>query len=261
MRIVEVKDRGLLYGEGCFETFRIIHGTIFDWAGHEARLRLGLGLFGLDLPDGLEPRCLAEAVKTCSDVLVRITVTGGSASRGLLPKCERNVGVYIQSWPYETRTEDIHLRAVTWPLPLYPRPAKLIADYAQTIRGLHDLKCRRMFAGDEEALICDAHMLYSAPTSNILLFADGVWLTPDTDTVVPGVVRHALLKAEVVRACPCPNDLADRCEAIALTNSGWFIRPVASINGRKLSVDSAFFDLLYSVLRGRPGVPSRLPCG
>jgi len=258
---MQVKDRGLLYGEACFETFRVIDGTIFDWVGHEARLRLGFGLFGLDLPDGLEQRCLEEVNKRGSDVLVRITVTGGMASRGLLPKSERNVGVYIQSWLYEPRTEDIHLRTVTWPLPLYPRRAKLTADYAQTIRGLHDLKDRGLLAEDEEALICDADMLYSATTSNILLLVDGVWLTPDADVVVPGVVRDALLKAGVARACPCPHDLAESCEAIALTNSGWFVRPVASINGRKLSTDGTSFDILYSALRGRAGVPPRLPCG
>jgi len=258
--VLDIEDRGLLYGEACFETFRVINGTIFDWAGHEARLRLGLGLFGLDLPDGLEQRCLENAKKRGSDVLVRITVTGGVAFRGLLPKSERNAGVYIQSWLYGPRTEDIHLRAVTWPLPLYARLAKLTADYAQTIRGLHDLRCKGLLAEDEEALICDTDMLYSAPTSNIFLLADGVWLTPDADVVVPGVVRHALLKAGLARACPCPHDLAERCEAIALTNSGWFIRPVASINGQKLSTNSAPFDLLYSVLRGQAGVPSRLLC-
>jgi len=259
--VLDIEDRGLLYGEGCFETFRIINGAIFDWAGHEARLRLGLGLFGLDLPDGLEQRCLEKAKKRGSDVLARITVTGGKAPRGLLPECERNVGVYIQNWRYGPRTEDIHLRTVTWPLPLYPRPAKLTADYAQTIRGLHNLKCKGLLAKDEEVLICDAEILYSAPTSNILLLVDGVWLTPDADAVVPGVVRHALLKAGVACACPCPHDLTESCKAIALTNSGWFIRPVASINGRKLSVNGAPFDLLCSALRDRAGVPPSLPCG
>jgi len=169
--------------------------------------------------------------------------------------------VYIQSWAYEARTEDIHLRTVKWPLPLYSRPAKLTADYAQTIRGLHHLKCKEFLAENEEALICDANMLYSATTSNILLFVDGAWLTPEADAVVPGVVRHALIEAGVVRACSCPRDLLDMCEAIALTNSGWFIRPVASINGRRLSTHGASFDPLYSVLRGRAGIPSRLPCG
>ncbi len=258
---MRVKDRGLLYAEACFETFRVMNREIFNWREHEERLHLGLRLFGLDLPNDLKQRCMLEAKKRGPDVLMRITVTGGSAPRGLLPKCERNTRVYIQSWPYMPGAAAIHLRTVTWPLPLFSRPAKLTADYAQTIRGLHDLKDKGLLAEEEEALICDADRLCSASTANILLFVDGAWITPDADMILRGVVRQALIDDRAVRPCPCPRVLADTCEAMALTNSGWFIRPVASINGRKLGTDGALFDLLYPVLMGRAGVPLRLPCG
>jgi len=258
--VMTTEDRGLLYAEACFETFRVVDGEIFGWREHEARLRLGLGLFGLDLQDGIKQRCLAKAAERGGDVLQRITVTGGVAHRGLLPKDERTAEIYIQSRIYEARTAEVHLCTAPWPLPLYPRPAKLTADYAQTIRGLHDLRNSGLLAEDKEALICDADMLYSATTSNILLFVDGVWLTPDADAVVPGVVRHSLLEAGVARKCSCPRSLADRCEAMTLTNSGWFIRPVASINGRSLRTHGAPFELLMSVLNGQPGIPEKISC-
>jgi len=258
--VLNVDDRGLLYAEACFETFRVIHGTIFNWREHEARLRRGLEIFGLECPDGLKKLCVVEADRAASDALVRVTVTGGDAPRGLLPECGRKTGVYIQAWPYEARTEGIHLRTVLWPLPLYPRPAKLTADYAQTIRGLHELEDKGLLAKGEEALVCDAEMLYSAPTSNIMLFMDGTWMTPNADSVVPGVVRHTLIEYGVVRACPCPHALAEACEAIALTNSGWFIRPVATINGRTLRMHGAPFEQLVAVLTGQAGIPEGLPC-
>lgn len=259
---MHTEDRGLLYAEACFETFRVLDGAIFNWTAHEDRLRLGLSLFGLDLPGGLEKRCLVEANSVAADALVRVTVTGGNAPRGLmLIECERNVGVYIQTWSYTQGTEETHLRTVEWPWLLSSRVAKFTADYAQTIRGLLDLRNKNLLGKNEEALICDSHQIYSAPTSNIMLFVDGAWLTPSSDAVVPGVVRHALLDADVVHACPCPRSLTDRCEAIVLTNSGWFIRPVASIDGRKLHVDGAYFHTLYSVLIGQTGVPVRFLCG
>jgi len=258
--VMHTEDRGLLYAEACFETFRVIDGAIFDWRQHAARLRVGLGLFGLDLPGELEQQCLAEAAKTGTDALVRVTVTGGKAPRGLIPEGKRDTGVYIQSWPYVPGSTKIHLRAVTWPLPLSSRLAKLTADYAQTIRGLRDLRNKNLLGEDEEALICDASQLYSAATSNILLFANGAWVTPDAAAVLPGVVRSALIEDGAARPFRCPRELADACEAIALTNSGWFIRPAASINGRKLSTDGASFELLYSVLAGRAGAPSRFLC-
>jgi len=258
--LMHAEDRGLLYAEACFETFRVIDGSIFDWLQHAVRLRAGLSLFGLDLPDKLEQRCLAEAAKTGDDVLLRVTVTGGKAMRGLMPEGERETDVYIQACSYVQGTAAIHLRTVTWPQPFVPRPAKFTADYAQTIRGLLDLRSNGLLGQDEEALICDADTLYSAATSNVLLFVDGAWATPDADAAMPGVVRSALIKGGAVRPLQCPRAVADVCEAIALTNSGWFVRPVASINGRKLSTDGASFDLLYSVLAGRAGVPSNLTC-
>ena len=117
-----------------------------------------------------------------------------------------------------------------------------------------------LLAADKEALIGDMDMLYSATTSNILLFVDGTWLTPDADVVIPGVVRHALLEAGVVHARACPRSLAGRCEAMALTNSGWFIRPVTSINGRPLHTHGVPFEQLLSVLAGQSGIPEGLPC-
>jgi len=153
------------------------------------------------------------------------------------------------------------LRTVTWPQSLYPRPAKLTSDYAQTIRGLLHLQRKGLLAENEEALICDAKMLYSAPTSNILLFVDGAWLTPDAEVVVPGVVRHALIEENTVRACPCPRGLVDMCESIALTNSGWFIRPVASVNGRTLCMHSAPFEKLTATIAGQVGIPEGFTCG
>ncbi len=52
--VLTIEDRGLLYAEACFETFRVVNGAIFSWREHEKRLRLGLSLFGLALPHGLE---------------------------------------------------------------------------------------------------------------------------------------------------------------------------------------------------------------
>ncbi len=258
--VLEIEDRGLLYAEACFETFRVVNGVIFNWREHEERLRLGLSLFGLILPNGLEQRCLGEAKKRVSDILMRMTVTGGNGPRGLLPTSKRSVDVYIQSWPYIPRTAAVHLRSVMWPLPLFPRLAKLTADYAQTIRGLHHLKAKGLLAEDEEALICDVDMLYSATTSNVLLFVDGVWRTPDADAVLPGVVRRAFVDAGVVHSSACMRSSTARCEAMALTNSGWFIRPVAFVDGRPLRTQGIPFDQLVSALRGRAGIPEEFSC-
>jgi len=250
-------DRGLLYAEACFETFRVIGGAIFDWNAHETRLQSGLAAFGLDLPKGLKRQCVDAAHKAGPDALVRLTVTGGDAPRSLLPASARHAGIYIHARAYAPRTDAIHLRTALWPMPLYARPAKFTADYAHTIRGLRQLEKNGLLACAEEALICDETNIYSAATANVMLLQGGEWLTPAADAVLPGVVRAALIQAGCARLCPCPRGLAHTCDAIALTNSGWFVRPVASINGRKLQASGTAFARLYAPLLGQPGAPAR----
>jgi len=255
------EDRGLLYAEACFETVRVLEGSVFNWPAHERRLRSGLSAFGLKLPDGMQQRCMAEADRVGLDATVRLTATGAQAPAGLMPASERGVAVYFRSRPYKHSAEDVRLRTVRWPMPLYSRPAKFSADYAHTIRCLLRLEQDGLLNRGEEALICDRMCIYSACTSNAMFFQDGEWLTPDGDMVLPGVIREALIAQGCVKICRCPLDLADTCDAVALTNSVWFVRPVASINGRGLKTDGPPFDRLRAVLYGNPGVPGDLACG
>lgn len=246
-------DRGLMYAEACFETFRVIDGEIFRWPLHEQRLAAGLNAFGLTLPEGLHARCLAEAKACASDVLLRLTVTGGDAPWGFAPPEERHPCVHIQAMPYTLPEGEACLRSVTWPFPLIPRPAKFTTDYAMTLRALHML--RNYFPGGETALICDAEYLYSGITANLLIYRQGMWWTPDHRGALPGVVRAALIEAEVVRAAACPRSWLADCEAMALSSSGSFIRPVASVDRRSLMTDEALFAPLWKALAGEPGVP------
>jgi len=247
-------DRGLMYAEACFETFRVIDGALFRWSQHERRLRGGLADFGLVLPERLEARCL-EAARTCaSDALVRLTVTGGSAPWGLMPPERRDPGVYVQATPYAPPREALHMRSVTWPWPLLPRPAKFTADYAATLRGLRLLD--DALPAGESALVCDTAHVCAATTANVLIHRQGVWWTPAHVGALPGVVRTALLEASAVREVDCPRAWLADCEAMALVSSGVFIRPVASVDGRALVRDAALFDPLWQALVGEPGVPA-----
>jgi 4-amino-4-deoxychorismate lyase len=257
---VSIQDRGLLYGEACFETMRVIKGCIFGWEMHLVRLRRGLAAFELECPENLLQRCLVEAEKTGSDVLLRLTVSGGEAARGLLAQGERQAQVHIQTWAYQPACHAFELRTLHWPLSGLSRIAKFTADYAYTIRLLHQAHRDGLLIDTEAALFTLQDELLCMETANVLLLVNGEWLTPDSDAVLPGVVRGALLDAGVLRACRCPLDWLQACEAMAVCNSGYFLRPVARVNGRMLDVHAARFAPLVAALRGRPGVPGNLSC-
>ncbi len=256
-----IQDRGLLYGEACFETMRVVEGRIFAWEAHLARLRRGLAAFELTCPEDLLPRCLAAAEGVGDDdALLRLTASGGEAQRGLLVPGERQARVHIQAWAYRPVSHAFELRTVAWPLTGLSRVAKFTADYAYTIRLLHQARRGGLLGEAESALFTLGGDLLCMETANILLLVNGQWCTPDSEMVLPGVVRGALLEAGVVYARRCPTGWLQACEAMAVCNSGYFLRPVSRVNGRRLDTHAAHFSPLVDALRGQAGVPEGLSC-
>ncbi len=258
-RVCPEIDRGLMYAEACFETFRVVYSEVFGWQAHMDRLARGLDAFGVGLPHGLKKRCLHVAGDAGPDVLMRLTVTGGVAARGLAPPEKPQPGVYIQAASYQPRHLPVHLRSTNWPFPLRRKVAKYTSDYAETLRALHILKAKGFACGDE-VLVCDENEVYSGVTSNVLIYRHDRWWTPDSARVMPGVIRASLVGPGLVTESGCPYAWLKDCTAMALTNSGGFIRPVSSIDGRELVSGGAVFDELWRPLTGQPGVVGMDSC-
>ncbi|MDX8408323.1 MAG: aminotransferase class IV [Mariprofundaceae bacterium] len=253
-------DRGLAYGEASFETVRVLAGEVFEWQAHMRRLQTGLAAFGLHLSadqlEDIRQQSLLEANALGDDVLLRITVSGGAAEWGLMKRGGEPV-VRIQSLsmkqqPSRPRT----LQVLAWPFPPKSRPAKFTADYAETLRALHDKP-------DADVLFAYDDRLLGGATANVLLYRDGQWWSPDGPGVLPGVVRDFLVTAGKVCLGLCPVQWLQDAEAVVLSNSGSFLQAVASVDSgapEKKMFDSGHEAIgsLADTLRGQPGVPKDL---
>lgn len=249
-------ERGLMYGEACFETLRVIGGQIFRWPAHLTRLAAGAEAFGWAAPAEapLRAACLAAAEGAGEDVLVRLTVSGGQAPWGLMQAGEAQV--YIQAMSYAPPSGDLRLRSVDWPFPPRDRLAKFTADYAEALRAMVGWRRQGLLADGEGPLVCAGGRVLGGLSANVLLYRDGRWLTPKlAPGVLPGVVRQALVEAGVAEAGACPAAWLPEAEAMALVNAGAFVRPVAMIDGRALDTSGARFAPLWRALQG-PGVPA-----
>jgi branched-subunit amino acid aminotransferase/4-amino-4-deoxychorismate lyase len=255
----EELDRGFAYGEACFETFRVIDGKSFGWPQHAARLASGLAEFGIGLSDeqltSVYQQALKAAASSGGNALVRITVSGGLATWGLR-SASKGVDIYIQSQPYAPSGEPVVLQSVNWPFALKPRAAKFSSDYSDTLRAYQLWKNEGMEASIMP-LICSDGTILSTMTANVMIYYDEKWYTPECESggVLAGVIRNHLVTHAAVHVAGCPQIWVDQCEAMALTNSSFFVQPVNSIDGRELNVNHDAFEALYQPLRGEKGVP------
>jgi len=250
---VDQLDRGLAYGEGCFETFRTVDGEVLLWTDHMQRLCSGLASFGCLLDDEDIELIRKQVLATVDeDALVRVTVTGGEAPWGLVQATDSRPTVYIQSLPFQQPSQPLHLTTVEWPFPLMQKQAKLTSDYASTLRAIRQWRIDKGKTG----LICKDGKVLSALTANVLILRDGQWYTPDSADggVLPGVVRSLLLENELVETADCPVSWLQECEALMLTNSSMFAKAVQSIDGREIDPLHSAVVAVQELLQMYPGV-------
>lgn len=84
---VDVRDRGLHYGDGLFETIAVLDGRALLWEAHMERLEAGCRRLGIE---PVEPTTLAgEAAALCAGrrrAVLKLIVTRGAGGRGYRPE-------------------------------------------------------------------------------------------------------------------------------------------------------------------------------
>src|SRR5262249_14450073 len=86
---ISVSDRGLLLGDGLFETMAVSGGQVFDLDAHLERLASGLALLkfagSVDLVKLRATIAGYAAAGRMAQAVLRLTATRGAGPRGLLP--------------------------------------------------------------------------------------------------------------------------------------------------------------------------------
>jgi D-amino acid aminotransferase len=244
---VSVFDRGLLYGDGLFETVRAYRGRVFalkehlERMGHSARA-LGYRLPRLDWEKGLR-RLLAANGLLATDASVRITVTRGTAPPGLLPPPRPSPTVFAFALPVPPNLARDQRRGIAAACVPFSRLRALAAhkllDYMPAITA------RRLAAQAkaQEAIYTDRGQILEATTANVFCVRGGALFTPPLDGALPGVTRQVVV--ELARAAgiavheqPLLVDEAESADEIFLTSSVVEVLPVVRLNGRTVGTGS-----------------------
>ena len=244
--VVSVLDRGFLYGDGIFETMRVVRGNPFRWAEHMERFQRGAAFLKIQspfAPDELfaHVRRLIE-LNALPDSLLRITLSRGVGARGYSPKGANQPTLVMTLNPAPERKPGAPpaWRVITASFRL---PANEALAQFKTCNKLPQVMARAEAdaAGADEALLLntDGHVV-EASSSNLFWIANGFVCTPPLQSgILAGVTRLVVLEicrnlGLPVRECAIKPAELQRVEGAFLSLSSWGVVELDSVDGLPL---------------------------
>ena len=240
-------DRGLLFGDGLFETLRADSGQVFLAEAHLARLRHSAELFKLDLPFS-DARVLTAfrdllAANSLTDARLRLLLSRGLHTGNLGLPSSASPFVLITAEPLAQNLAEIQTHGVKLALSSVVMPRGFLLARHKTLNRLPYLLAREQAqaAGAFDALLLDEQGLVAETTSaNLFLVQGRNLITPPLEApILPGVTRAFIFKLApgeslTVKEKDFPLHTLFDAEEVFLTNSIIEVTPVTEVEGRKI---------------------------
>ncbi|HXN89592.1 MAG TPA: aminotransferase class IV [Methylocella sp.] len=241
---VSIADRGLLLGDGLFETMVVHNAQAFDLDAHLERLASGLGVLGfaraVDLPKLRAGIARYVAAEEASCAVLRVTVTRGAGPRGLAPPEAPRPAIFMTLSPMPALRKtplSLHVATVTRRNEHSALSRIKALPYLDNVLALSEASAQ----GADEALLLNTRgTIACATVANVFVIREGRLETPPVcDGALPGTMRALVLSlAKGAGLAPVENslhvkDLAEADEVI-LTNSISRVMEAKACNGAPL---------------------------
>lgn len=247
--VVSVYDRSFLYGDGLFETLRVVRGRPFRFAQHLERLVRGADFLKIKLP--FTPKEIQRsadqliAKNEMPESVLRITLSRGAGQRGYLPAGADHPVLVITLHSAPPLDQVIEWSLVT---SSYRIPASdPISSFKTTSKLLNIMA--RMEAGEkgaDEALLINTNGEVAETTSGNLfwIYQDKVCTVPTGRGVLPGITRAVVLEI---------------CQSLELETNKRVIKPEALRNSQGIFVSQSVLGIVpVNAFDGLPVKPSPL---
>jgi branched-chain amino acid aminotransferase len=241
---VSVFDRGFLYGDGLFETMRVLHGHPFRWEQHLDRLERGAHFLRLPVPY-LPEQLRQFASQLLSehpgfDGLLRLTVSRGVGRRGYSPAGADHPTVVMALHPLAVapasgRAPRWKLRAASIRLPA----GEPLAQF-KTCNKLAQILARAeadAAEADEALLLNTDGFVVEGATSNLFWVEDGRICTPPLASgILAGVTRSVVMelcRSQGIPAMEQNTTIKDlqACQGVFLSLSSYGVVAADSLDG------------------------------
>ncbi len=248
----DVADRGLLLGDGLFDTSLVLNGRMVWREAHVARLAASAQSLGFTLDVARVEAAIDAVLQQTGHGSLRLTVTRGTGPRGLAPPTHPKPTIFAVVNP---------LRAAALFAPLKLHVTAIRRNEMSPVARVKSLAYLDGVLASREALAagCDDALFLNtqnrvACTSvgNIYALTGDQLVTPPTeDGILPGIVRGVL-----ARSCDAMGlewierslslEQLEAADDVLVTNSLRLVAPVSAVGRRKRAAISGRSEALMA---------------
>jgi branched-chain amino acid aminotransferase len=239
---LDFADRGLILGDGLFETMVVLEHRVFRLGDHLDRLLAGAQVLRLPLDRArlMAPVAALAARAPGGAGIIRLTVTRGPGPRGLKPPPQPQPTVFAMLAPWQLSPALPQASLATATLrrnPTSPLTQLKSLAYLDNILALDEAVSR---GADDALLLTTDNRVACASAANVFAIRDRALATPPVeDAILPGITRRLVLAlAPAIGLAPrevslSVGDLAG-ADAVFTTNSVALAVNVTRINEHAL---------------------------
>ncbi|MDE2445330.1 MAG: aminotransferase class IV [Alphaproteobacteria bacterium] len=228
-------DRGLMLGDGLFETIAVRNGRAIWLDEHLHRLSEACAELGMEVEADIFGLGLARVLQgsKAPHEILRITVTRGVTVRGLAAPTQAP-SLLFSLTPFDPSTFPKSVRLAT---SLIRRNESAPSCRLKTLSYIDAIAAAREVVGKaDDALMLNTHGHVACSTvGNVFVLKDGVLLTPQQDQgILPGIARGKILGAFKAREAVVTLEDVHSADALFLTNSLRLVTQASHLDGKAL---------------------------
>jgi 4-amino-4-deoxychorismate lyase len=196
--VVSALDRGFNYGDGIFETIRVVNHKLTLWPYHRARLLNGAQRLKITFDIDLVENELAQACSVQAQSVIKLVITRGVGGRGYMPgngmEASRIISVHeLPTYPSVFYKEGIELHVCDTRIGSSPLLAGLKhlnrLDQVMASLEMMNSSCAEGLLLDEREYVIEGIR------TNLFIMVDNMLITPDLSrSGIEGVMRQFILE-------------------------------------------------------------------